>query len=168
MLLDFDPDVTGFASQPFRLHWLDEERARTHVPDFFARLADGTGVVIDVRADDRIEPVDAAAFAATELACDEVGWSFRRVGVIDPVFVANVRWLSRYRHPRCSHRGDITNRLLEVFTTRMPLFDGARAVGDTLAVLPALFHLLWCQVLAADLETVPLGPSSQVALGRLR
>jgi hypothetical protein len=47
---------------------------------FFARLADGTGLVIDVRADDDIEPKDAEASAVTEEACRSVGWSYERVG----------------------------------------------------------------------------------------
>ncbi len=65
MLLDFDRDVVGLASQPFWLRWHDGVRERRHAPDFFARLADGTGVVVDVRADDRIEPADVEAFEAT-------------------------------------------------------------------------------------------------------
>jgi hypothetical protein len=40
----------------------------------------GRGVVVDVRADDRIPDRDAQAFAATARACDLVGWRFRRVG----------------------------------------------------------------------------------------
>ena len=50
MLLDFDPDVTAVSSQPFWLRWCGEDgRDRRHAPDFFARLADGTGVVVDIR-----------------------------------------------------------------------------------------------------------------------
>ena len=74
MLLDFDPAVTAVSSQPFWLHWQDGRRSRRHAPDFFARLADGTGVVIDVRADDRIEPDDAEAFEVTARACEAAGW----------------------------------------------------------------------------------------------
>lgn len=45
----------GFlASQPFWLSWTDGERLVRHTPDFFARRVDGTGLVIDVRAGDRI------------------------------------------------------------------------------------------------------------------
>ena len=69
MMLDFDPAVVAFSSQPFWLTWAQDGRHRRHAPDYFARLADGTGVVIDVRPDDRIEPRDAEAFAATERAC---------------------------------------------------------------------------------------------------
>ena len=57
MMLDFDPAVVAFSSQPFWLTWAQGGRQRRHAPDYFARLADGTGVVIDVRPDDRIVPV---------------------------------------------------------------------------------------------------------------
>jgi len=101
MLLDFDPLMTGFASQPFWLFWTQGRRDRSHAPDFFfARRADGTGVVVDVRPDDRIEPRDAEAFAATEQACTQVGWLYRRVEEIERSRVTNLRWLAGYRHSR--------------------------------------------------------------------
>ncbi len=37
------------------------------------RLRDGTGVVLDVRPDDRIEPEDAVKFEVTATACARVG-----------------------------------------------------------------------------------------------
>lgn len=162
MVLDFDPQIVGIASQPFWLHWPAPDGPRRHLPDYFARRTDGTGVVVDVRADNRVEQVDADAFAATAAACTEVGWEFRRVGAVDAVLAANVRWLSRYRHPRCGRREDLAGRLLEVLAQPMPLFAGAELVGDRLVVLPVLYHLLWRQVLAADLGTALLGPSSLV------
>ena len=100
MVMDFDPDIMGIASQPFWLHWQGEDgRPRRHAPDFFARRADGSGVVVDVRPDDRIPAKDAGVFRVTAMACEQAGWEFRRAGMIDPVVRANVRWLSRYRHP---------------------------------------------------------------------
>ena len=103
--LDFDPEITGIASQPFWLYWTGERGRRRHAPDYFARRAGGTGVVIDVRADDRIEAADAEAFAVTAAVCARLGWEFRRAGEIDPVLGGNVRWLARYRHPRCAWPG---------------------------------------------------------------
>jgi hypothetical protein len=158
MLLDFDPEVVGYSSQPFWLRWHDGRRRR-HAPDFFVRLIDGTGVVVDVRADDRIEVRDADAFAATERACTQVGWRFRRVGVLDPVFAANVRWLAGYRHPRC-YRQAVAAQLLEVFSQPRGLFDGADAVGPRLGVLPVLYHLMWLRMLVTDLHSGSLGPAS--------
>lgn len=168
MLLDFDLQVTAFASQPFWLHWPAAGRVRRHLPDYFARQVDGVGVVIDVRADDRIEPVDAEAFAATAAACEAVGWLFRRVGTLDAVFAANMRWLSRYRHPRCGRREDLIVRLREVFAQPTPLFAGAEQIGDRLLVLPVLYHLLWRQMLIVDLRSALLGPSTLVWCGQRR
>lgn len=160
MLLDFDPAVTAVASQPFWLHWNDGDRNRRHAPDFFARLADGRGVVIDVRAEDRIERQDAEAFDVTARACRSVGWEFRRAGTVDPVLAANVRWLSRYRHSRCVGSPGVADALRHVFAVPAPLLAGAAEIGDSLAVLPVLFHLMWQRELAADLRSGPLGPSS--------
>lgn len=162
MLLDFQPDVVGFSSQPFWLRWPGADRPRRHAPDFFARPVDGTGVVLDVRADDRIEPSDAEAFEAMGQACAELGWEFRRLGAPDALRAANVRWLSRYRHPRCAGRAAVASRLLEVFAQPTPLFDGAAEVGDRIAVLPALYHLMWRQKLVADLMAERLCPSTMV------
>jgi hypothetical protein len=162
MLLDFDPAVRAVSSQPFWLHWNDGRRSRRHAPDFFARLDGGTGVVIDVRPDDRIEPADAEAFDVTARACEAVGWKFRRVGAIDPVLAANVRWLSRYRHPRCAGPPEMADALGGAFAAPACLSAGVSAVGDNLAVLPVLFHLMWRQVLAADLVSGPLGMASLV------
>jgi hypothetical protein len=161
MLMDFDPQVAGLVSQPFRLFWPGRRGRLGHVPDFFARLADGTGVVVDVRPDDQIEREDAQAFAATERVCELAGWSFRRVGMISPLLLANVRWLRGYGHPRCWGQ-ETAGRLLEAFAEPRPLFAGAEAAGDRIAVLPVLYHLLWRRVLVTDVESQVLGPDCVV------
>jgi hypothetical protein len=156
--------VVGIASQPFWLHWHNGERERRHAPDYFVRRADGSAVIVDVRADDRIEPKDAEAFEVTRLACAQAGWEFERVGEPEAVLLANARWLSRYRHPRCL-RGSEAERLLEVFAAPGPLMAGADAAGDRLSTLPALFHLLWLQELtAAQMAAELLGPATIVRL----
>lgn len=162
MLLDFDPTVVGIASQPFWLSWITPEGgSRSHAPDYFARRADGSAVVVDCRpVGRRSKPRDAAAFEATRQVCAEVGWEYRLVGAADTIMVANVRWLAGYRHPR-HHLSKITGMLREVFADPAPLMDGAAAVGDPVAVLPVLFHLLWRHDLIVDLS-VPLHPSTVV------
>ncbi|MGW9031743.1 TnsA-like heteromeric transposase endonuclease subunit [Streptomyces sp. NPDC055722] len=168
MLLDFDPLVTGMASQPFRLSWTSTGGKRVrHTPDFFVRRADGTGLVVDVRPDERIEPDDATKFAVTAAACRAVGWDFQRVGTPEAVLMANVRWLGGYRHPRV-HRPQVAARLVEVFADGSGLLDGARRVGDQIGVLPVLFHLLWRRVLAVDLEAGLLSADSWVRPGVVR
>ncbi|MFF9185439.1 TnsA-like heteromeric transposase endonuclease subunit [Streptomyces misionensis] len=168
MLLDFDPLVTGMASQPFRLSWTSTGGKRVrHTPDFFVRRADGTGLVVDVRPDERIEPDDAVKFAVTAAACRTVGWDFQRVGTPEAVLMANVRWLGGYRHPRV-HRPQVAARLVEVFADGGGLLAGARRVGDQIGVLPVLFHLLWRRVLAVDLEAGLLAADSWVRPGVVR
>ncbi|MDG4786231.1 TnsA-like heteromeric transposase endonuclease subunit [Micromonospora sp. WMMD1102] len=164
-LLDFDPSVVAMASQPFWLSWDQAGRRRSHAPDFFVRLVDGTGVVIDVRPAGRVRPRDAAAFETTGRACAEVGWEYRLLHEPDPVVMANVRWLAGYRHPRCL-RPAVAAAAPAMFAEPTPLMDGATRLGDPLASLPAVFHLLWCGRLSTDL-TVPLSELSIVsAAGR--
>jgi len=63
MLLDHDPAVVAVGSQPFWLFWpVGEGKVRSHVPDYFARLADGSALVVDCRPVERIKPKDTAAF----------------------------------------------------------------------------------------------------------
>lgn len=164
MLMDFDPGVRAVASQPFWLRWRDDEgRSRRHAPDFFARRHDGSAVVVDVRPDDRIPERDAQAFAVTAEACEAAGWEYRRSGNLDPVMVANVRWLSRYRHRRCL-APEVAAVLMEAFAGGRVLAEGAELAGDRVRVLPVLFHLMWQRQLAADLM-VPLGMSAVVHAG---
>ncbi|WP_371537240.1 TnsA-like heteromeric transposase endonuclease subunit [Streptomyces sp. NBC_00466] len=166
LLLDADPEVVGVASQPFRLSWRyggGRQRVR-HTPDYFVRRRDGRAVVLDVRPDELVKPEDAAKFAATTMACARVGWGYERVGVIDPVLAANLRWLSGYRHPRV-RREPVVVSLQEAFTQPQGLLAGARAVGDPIAVLPVLFHLLWRRELAVDLVGERLSAATVVRLG---
>lgn len=165
MLLDFDPSVVGISSQPFWLFWRSEAgRGVSHAPDLFARRDDGTAVVIDCRPAERRKPRDWAKFEATWAACGQVGWEFRLVGAPDAITVRNVRWLSGYRNHR--HRVDpVASLLLEAFAEPLPLLDGAVLVGDPVAVLPVLFHLLWTHELVVDVS-VPLHVESVVSSGR--
>jgi hypothetical protein len=162
MLLDFDRDVSGLSSQPFTLTWWDPAgKAVSHTPDYFARLADGSAVVVDVRPADRVKPADAAKFAMTASACAAVaGWSFRLVHEPDPVLAANVRWLSGYRHPR-HDRPQVSGLLREVFAGGQELLAGAEMAGDLIGVLPVLFHLMWRGDLLADVS-VPVHDATLV------
>ena len=167
MLLDFDPQVAGISSQPFWLRWPGEGgRPVSHAPDYFARMRDGSGLVLDVRADDMVGLEDAGVFEMTARACQSVGWAYRRSGVPDPVLTANVRWLAGYRHPRC--RGGRADLLLEAFAAPAGLLEGVRSVGDPLAVLPAAYHLLWTGELSADLTGNLLAAATVVTAARGR
>lgn len=158
MMLDFDQTVVGVSSQPFWLRW----PGGRHVPDYFARLACGTGVVVDVRADDRIRPEDAEKFATMATACGHVGWHYRRVGTPEPMLAANLRWLAGYRHPRCRD-APTALRLQAVLHRPMPLEQAVELAGDRLRVLPTLFHLMWAQDVHADLTSSLLAGTTNLA-----
>jgi hypothetical protein len=162
MALDFDRVVTGVSSQPFTLTWGGGGRTVSHTPDYFARLADGSAVVVDVRPAARVGPGDKVKFEATAAACTRVGnWSFRLVHELEPVLAANVRWLSGYRHPR--HGGSALGvSLRRVFAGGAGLLDGVSQVADPIWGLPVLFHLLWRGDLVVDLS-VPLGDGTWVS-----
>ena len=166
MLLDFDPDVVAVSSQPFWLRWANQPGARRHVPDFFARLADGSALVIDVRPDELIGADDAGVFAATQRACAAVGWGYRRVGVVDAVLAANVRWLSGFRHRRCVNALAGSELVRRVAAGPMTVTGLVALAGDRVAVLPTLYHLLWRGVLGADLTAAPLSGRTVVRAGR--
>jgi hypothetical protein len=151
ILLDRDPRVVAVASQPFWLHWHDGVRKRRHAPDYFVRLSDGRARIVDVRAEDDMDEATREAFVATRRACRAVGWDFEWAGRPEPVFMANIRWLPRYRRRRCGRPVAVRDQLLEIFREPMKLWEGATLVGDRLQVLPVLFHLLWSGALQTDL-----------------
>ncbi|GAB2497743.1 hypothetical protein GCM10027187_74800 [Streptosporangium sandarakinum] len=135
MLLDYDPRVVGIAAQPFWLFWTSEQgKGISHAPDYFARLTDGGGLVLDCRPLERIRPRDAVKFAEAESACEMVGWDYRVVGAADAIRVANVRWLAGYRHPRHRLPG-VATALREPFCEPTGLMAGAEQVGDPIEVI---------------------------------
>ena len=161
LVLDFDPQVVAFAAQPFWLWWTEHGARRRHAPDFFARAADGTGLVVDCRPAERVDERSAESFAAMRAACERVGWAYRVVGAIDPVRAGNLRWLSGYRHRRFGQDAVLAAAVTAAFAVPEPLFAGAAQVADPIRVLPMVFHLLWLGLLATDLS-VPLGDDSIV------
>jgi hypothetical protein len=88
---------------------------------------------------------------------------FRRTAGPGTVLAANVRWLAGYRHRRC-YRGGMAETLAGVFAAPEQLLGGVRQAGDPMVVLPVLYHLLWKQVLVADMATGLLGPGSVVSV----
>ncbi|MDW5324464.1 TnsA-like heteromeric transposase endonuclease subunit [Plantactinospora sp. KLBMP9567] len=161
MWLDFDPAVVGIAAQPFWLWWTAPGgKGVAHVPDLFARRADGSAVVVDCRPVERRPARDRAKFEATRWACELLGWEYRLVGAPELIATANLRWLAGYRHPR-HHLPEIAAALRVALAEPAALMVGAEAVGDPVGVLPVLFHLLWRHDLVADLS-VPLHQGTTV------
>ena len=151
MAMDHDPLVEAFAAQPFLLEWVDHTGRCKHTPDFFARRRDGTCVVVDCRPEDRIAPRDRELFDGTAQICATLGWEFRLVHRHDPVWLANAWWLAGYRLTRFRIE-PIASALLLAAADPCPLVWAAAQVGEPIAVLPVLYHLLWRGDLQANLN----------------
>ena len=71
---DFDDRIVSIAAQPSALLWPFGTRGhKSHAPDFFVRLSDGDGRLIDVRPQRYVEKA-AAQFEMTREICGEIGW----------------------------------------------------------------------------------------------
>lgn len=173
LLLDFDPEVVGYAGQPLWLFWPEttasgRRRWRSHAPDFFARRTDGSALLLDCRPDELVKPRDRAVFELTARAAALVGWDYQVVGAPDEVLLANVRWLAGYRHPRFAVEAARNGRgpaLREMFSRSRPLLEGVERVGEPIAVLPVAYHLLWRGHLRCGLD-VPMSMEMPVCAAK--
>ena len=153
-IMEFDrtPGVTGISGQPFALVWAEGTKRRSHVPDLFVRYGDGRAAVVDCRPVDRADEEFYRVAGITAGVCERIGWEYLLTGEPEPVRAANLRWLAGYRRPYV-RVGGIAEGLLAaaVAAGPRPLIDLAESVGDPVAVLPTLFHLLWASALIGDL-----------------
>lgn len=131
MMADFDVDVVAVAVQPLAFLWPRQIKGSTyHVPDFFVRLSNGDGRIVDVK---RLAAVGSseAQFALTRAACNEIGWQYEVFTGIQPIFGKNVRWLSGYRQDRYAPRDGITSAIIDAFKEPTPLGVGVeRRLGN--------------------------------------
>ncbi|MEU0401624.1 TnsA-like heteromeric transposase endonuclease subunit [Streptomyces sp. NPDC006197] len=154
MLLDFDPQVVAVACSPVELLWRGRRgEVVSHTPHLMARLADGSGLLMDCAGRRGAGRQLVRRAAHVEAAAVAAGWHYRLSGPPLPAVEANVRWLAGYRHPRCG--GRLLGEVSECFRRPTPLVEGVHALGDPIVVWPVVFHALWRQILSAQLE-VPL------------
>ncbi|MFD7191106.1 TnsA-like heteromeric transposase endonuclease subunit [Streptomyces sp. NPDC059914] len=159
MLLDFHPNVTEFSAWTARLEWRERSRIRRFVPDFFARTAAGATVVIACLPSSGASSRWVRQQEVLRQACAEADWQLGSPRLPQPAALANLRWVSRYRHPRYGEAA-VEGALLEVFQEPTCLGEGIQAAGvPRLLALPRLYHLMWRRELTMDWG-VPLGPAS--------
>jgi hypothetical protein len=161
MLLDFNPRVVRFASQPFQLFHHDVALVARHVPDLFVRYADHSAEVIDVKNPARIDDRNVLAQAErTAAACAEVGWGFRLVGEPERQRLVNVSWLAGFRRPL--HAGsELIGQLLSLAAAPVAIGELLRFVTPAELARSVLFHLLWRGDLVCDMDE-PLRESTLV------
>jgi hypothetical protein len=158
MMADFDSEVVAVSAQPLAFLWpRGTEHETHHVPDFFFRLCDGGGRIVDVKPADALTRA-RTQIALTEAACTDIGWQYDVFTGVDSAVERNVRWLSGYRHGRYRPGPEVMSTLEEVFTRPAPLSEGAHRAASRCAVPMAamvghLYHCLWTHHLRADLKT---------------
>ncbi|KXP01295.1 hypothetical protein AXK61_00275 [Tsukamurella pseudospumae] len=149
MVFDQAADVVEIVSQPFELSIIADGRRVSHTPDFLVRQYGGGLLVVDVRPDERVDQHSAAVFAATATCCADVGWDYQRVGTVDEIVAANLRWLAGYRLPRCRDENVAATAIAQLANGPMPIRVLARCLGAQMAVLPTVFHLIWIGAITA-------------------
>jgi hypothetical protein len=137
-----------------------------HVPDFFLRLSNGDGRIVDVKHPAKIEAA-AAQFALTREVCREIGWKYDVFTGLPPVFGQNVRWLAGYRQDRCAPQVGVAGSILAAFARPTPLCTGVECVArgsgvSEQAALANVYHPMWKQLLYADLSE-PLSMQAEVS-----
>lgn len=164
---DWDPDVVGISSQPVAFLWPKGTPGhKSHVPDYFVRLANGDGKVVDVRAVSGQTAKAVAQFELTRAACREAGWLYEVWAGLPADTAPSLRWLAGYRQDRCAPHPDTRDRITATFGTGIPLGDGVEQVAR-FSPVPAevitanVYHLLWTHALTADL-TRPLSTDTAV------
>ncbi|MFE0116790.1 TnsA-like heteromeric transposase endonuclease subunit [[Kitasatospora] papulosa] len=148
--LEFDPQVTAFASWPVRLSRAGS--ADGYVPDFFARLRDGQASLLVRRPSGDAASGEAwgRTLKLVAAAGAQAGWQVRVHEGDDTVVTRNRQRLARYRHERMACL-DTTRALREVFTGPRPFDDGIQASGlPPLRTAACGLHLIWRGELLID------------------
>ena len=160
-LLDFDAGITGFSSQPMELEAADKHGTWHHVPDIFARRADGSVLLLDVKNPARLEDEAVRLQAArTAALCAQLGWDYEMVGEPPAQRWANVFELSGKRRPLYLGQ-EMVPRLLELAAVPVPVGDLLSFVTPEDLARGVLLHLCWRQAVVFDLDQ-PLRESTLV------
>lgn len=164
---DHDRDVVGIASQPLAFLWPHGTAgARDHVPDFFVRLRDGTGRVVDVKPAGRTRSAERQ-FGLTREACEAAGWDYEVFTGLSEPRASNLRWLAGYRQDRFAPADTVATLLADSFAPEASLVGGvrraARALGADESIVRAhVLNLLFTGALAVDLDA-PLTQDSPLS-----
>ncbi|MGW2785947.1 TnsA-like heteromeric transposase endonuclease subunit [Streptomyces populi] len=158
--LEFDLQVVTFAAWPVRLNWAG--RPGSYVPDFFARLRDGSGRLLVCRPS-TAGPRWAETLELVEVAGRQAGWQVREYAPAqDAVLAGNIKRLSRWRHTRL-YDADAAQVLHQVFARPQPFLPGVKASGlPELPTVAKALHLIWSRSLLID-WTKPFVPARSLA-----
>jgi hypothetical protein len=163
LLLDRDPTVQEYRSQPERFAWTDAfGKSRTYVPDFIVWKTTGEVEIHEVTLTERQDRLSIAEREkAARAICQQRGWRYlvhTEKTLPAATEEANLLALYRYR-PTIYHNPDVTTavRIRLCHGEQKELRDLVADIASMLSlpkpsVISAICHLLWTQVLETDLE----------------
>ena len=165
LLLDRDPTVQEYRSQPERFAFTDSQgKSRTYVPDFIVWRTSGTVEIHEVTLTSRQDrlSIQEREKAAREI-CQQRGWRYivhTEQSLPQPTEEANLLALYRYRYQPTSYaHSDVTRVVQErlrhdgsLTFQQLSLEIMQRLDLPLPTVVSALCHLLWHGLLATDLD----------------
>lgn len=149
--------VGGVSSQPMWIRW-SVPNPTDHAPDFFVRLLDGSGMLVDVRPLGKIDASARAVFDRTAAVCAALSLRYVVFSAESKTRDANLRFLMRFRDPGWFVEPE-TEALVGFSGS---LRDAVGALGGGGDALGLCFALVWSGRLDADLE-VPLSLKTTVS-----
>jgi hypothetical protein len=163
LLLDRDPTVQEYRSQPEHFDWADADgHSHTYTPDFIVWRITGEVEIHEVTLtsrQDRLSIQERERAART--ICEQRGWRYvvhTEKTLPQATEEANLLALYRYR-PTIYQNSDVTAAVCAKLCTgdEIELYDLVADIAQTLslpkpAVISAICHLLWKQVIETDLE----------------
>ncbi|NEC91087.1 TnsA-like heteromeric transposase endonuclease subunit [Streptomyces sp. SID12501] len=152
LLLDFDPQVTAFVTQPLEFDAIDARGAWGHTPDVFARRRDGSVLLLDVKNPElRDDPKVKLQEERTARTCERLGWDYAMVSEPSAQRWANVDLLSSARRPL--HLGaELVPRLLELAREPVEIGELMRFMEFPDLARGVLYHLMWHRRIVTDLD----------------
>lgn len=158
--LDRPGTATAVASQPMWIRWPAHERS--HAPDYFARLADGSGLLVDVKPRELTKEKDHVVFDLTRRLAGAMGWTYQVFDEMPGAFESNLRFLLRYRDPQWLEGIDLTP--LRVGDAMTIADAAAHLASGAASGLGATYALIWLGHLDVDLSR-PLSLRAPVEVG---
>jgi hypothetical protein len=152
LLADFDTTVTRIYPQAFLLTASQIEPVKQHVPDFLFVHSDRTVTVSNVKPAEHLDTSsESQALKWAHAAFAQHGWNTEIWSGVDPVMMANIRFLAGYR------RHVVDEQLASLVLTLAPgrsiqqVETGLESIYPKPVVRAALLALLWQRRLQAEL-----------------
>ena len=158
MYLDFADDIAAIVAQPMLISFGD---GTAHFPDFMCLTRQGEQAILDVHRADKIEE-DPSQFEKTFDLCQRVGWTFRLFAGLNEVQVANLEWLSRFRHESYAPTAENREKIIHLASRGATLGEVLiRYPGSQSPVIGQLYNMIWNRKIGFDLSQ-PMSTGSPV------